>query len=234
MEMPEFHRRILDAALETGRKHGLVLAGGYAMRAHGLVDRPSEDLDFAVFSGTPLEVISGDVAGAYRAAGFQVTHTRGTPLLARLMVTDPSTGESCAVDLMKKPLQRPPVVMEIYPVASLDDIAGMKVAAMHGRNVPRDLIDLFAISDRYSFTDLERLGSRFDEEFRRDILKFQLDAGIAFADAAYEPYGLDHEEVSRLRRFLIAWCDDLSMRLIEEEHLALGMPEAQRTGYPDF
>jgi hypothetical protein len=150
------------------------------------------------------------------------------------MVTDPLTGQSCAVDLMKKPLQRPPVVMEIYPVASLDDIVGMKVAALHGRSVPRDLIDLHSVADRYGFIELERLGSRFDDEFSLETLRFQLDAGIAFADAAYEPYGLGHEEVSRLRRFLIAWSEDLSLRLIEDSHLGLWLPEEQRAGYPDI
>jgi hypothetical protein len=110
--------------------------------------------------------------------------------------------------------------------------AVLETCHRHGRSVPRDLIDLYAIADRYGFIELERLGSRFDDEFRLETLKYQLDAGIAFADAAFERYGLDAAEISELRRFLIEWCDDLSMRLAEEEHLALGMPEVQPTGYP--
>jgi predicted nucleotidyltransferase component of viral defense system len=166
MEMPEYHRRVLDAALDTCYTHGLVLAGGYAMRAHGLVDRPSQDIDFATFSASSLEETADALAAAYRAAGFDVATLRGTPLLARLMVSDPLTGQSCAVDLMKMPLQQPSTMVEVYPVASVDDIAGMKVAALHGRSVPRDLIDLWSVADGYGFPDLERLGFLFEVGFR--------------------------------------------------------------------
>lgn len=72
MEMPDLHRRVLDAALEMCGAHGLVLAGGYAMRAHGLVDRASQDLDFATFTAASLDEATDDLAGAYRAAGFLV------------------------------------------------------------------------------------------------------------------------------------------------------------------
>jgi predicted nucleotidyltransferase component of viral defense system len=222
MEMPEFHRRVLDAAFDACNNHKLVLAGGYAMRAHGLVDRPSEDLDFATITSTSLDDITDAVAAAYRTAGFEVEKVRGTPLLARLVVTDSITGQSCAVDLMKKPLQRPPVVMDVYHVASLDDLVGMKVAALHGRSVPRDAVDLSAVADLFGFAELERLGSVFDDEFSLETLRFQLDAGIAFDDAVFEGYGLTSEEILRLRRFLVTWSEDLSMRLAEEAHLSPG------------
>jgi hypothetical protein len=83
-----------------------VLAGGYAVRAHGLVNRPSKDVDFATDSFRPLDEITDVLADAYRAHGFEVEKARGTPPMARLDVTDPSTGQTCAVDLMKMALQR--------------------------------------------------------------------------------------------------------------------------------
>jgi len=222
MDMPDFHRRVLAAALDACHTHGLVLAGGYAMRAHGLVDRPSRDLDFATFAATGLEEITTQLADVYHAAGFEVEVTRGTPLLGRLVVTDPVTGQWCAVDLMKMPLQRPPTVLDALPVASLDDMVGMKVAALHGRSVPRDLIDVFSVADLYGHRELERLGALFDEEFQLEQLLFQLDAGMAFDDDAFAEYGLNQDEMLRLRRFLLAWYDDLAMRLAEEEHLRVG------------
>jgi predicted nucleotidyltransferase component of viral defense system len=220
--MPDFHRRVLAAARAACHTHGLVLAGGYAMRAHGLVDRPSRDLDFATFTVTALKEITTQLADVYRAAGFDVEVTRGTPLLGRLVVTDPVTGQWCAVDLMKMPLQRPPTVLDTLPVASLDDMVGMKVAALHGRSVPRDLIDVFSVTDLYGYPELERLGALFDEELRLEQLLSQLDAGMAFDDDAFDEYGLDRDEVRRLRRFLLDWSNDLGMRLAEEEHLRAG------------
>ncbi|GAA2596063.1 hypothetical protein GCM10010435_89010 [Winogradskya consettensis] len=40
------HRRLAAIALEAaGGEHGLALAGGYAVRMHGMGDRPSGDVD---------------------------------------------------------------------------------------------------------------------------------------------------------------------------------------------
>lgn len=154
MEMPDLHRRILDASRDTCDRYGLALAGGYAMRAHQLVDRPSQDLDFAGLTSTPLAEIVDAMSDGYRASGLEVEEVRGTYLLARVIVTDPSTKQSCPVDLMKVPLQRPPVMLEVGPVANLDDLVGMKVGALHGRGVVRDVIDVSAVAGRYSFAEL--------------------------------------------------------------------------------
>ncbi|KUL23375.1 nucleotidyl transferase AbiEii/AbiGii toxin family protein [Streptomyces regalis] len=47
MKLPDLHRRLLADALRAGDDYELALAGGYAVQAHGLVGRPSQDLDFA-------------------------------------------------------------------------------------------------------------------------------------------------------------------------------------------
>jgi hypothetical protein len=40
------HRRLAEIALRAaGSDYGLALAGGYAVRAHGMGDRPSGDVD---------------------------------------------------------------------------------------------------------------------------------------------------------------------------------------------
>ncbi|MGH3682478.1 MAG: nucleotidyl transferase AbiEii/AbiGii toxin family protein [Natronosporangium sp.] len=220
MDMPDFHRQVLDAALDLCRTHRLVLVGGYAMIAHGLVERPSQDLDLATFSATPLEDVIDSLAADFRRRGFEVQQIRGTPLLGRLLVTDPTTGQACAVDVMKKPLQRPPTMIDIYPVASLDDLVGMKVAALHGRSEPRDLIDVASVTEHYSFIELERLGSLFDEELTGEGMVLRLEVGLAFPDDVFREYGLDEAMIRRLRRFLLTWCEDLSMRLAEARALA--------------
>jgi hypothetical protein len=39
------HERIAKIALAAGARYGLALAGGYAVSAHGIGDRPSGDVD---------------------------------------------------------------------------------------------------------------------------------------------------------------------------------------------
>ncbi|NES26758.1 hypothetical protein GCE86_30125 [Micromonospora terminaliae] len=50
--MDTLRRRLLKIGFSAGDDLGLVLAGGYAMCAHELVDRPSQDIDFATPDGT--------------------------------------------------------------------------------------------------------------------------------------------------------------------------------------
>ncbi|MGW7467295.1 hypothetical protein ACWGJT_22055 [Streptomyces xantholiticus] len=47
MKLPPLHQRLLADTLDTGAPYGLVLAGGYAVQAHDLVSRLSQDLDLA-------------------------------------------------------------------------------------------------------------------------------------------------------------------------------------------
>jgi hypothetical protein len=53
-------------------RFGLAVAGGYAVKAHGLVERPSEDIDFATGAAAPIEEIVAALDAAYRMAGFEV------------------------------------------------------------------------------------------------------------------------------------------------------------------
>ncbi|GAA3846444.1 hypothetical protein GCM10022226_82520 [Sphaerisporangium flaviroseum] len=217
MEMPPFHQRILSAALGVCDAHGLVLAGGYAMRAHGLVERPSQDLDFATVAFTPLEEITEDLAKALERDGLRVEHQRDSPRLARLTVSDPVTEQTAAVDLMKEPLQRPAVDMEICPVAGIDDVVGMKVGALCGRALPRDFIDVVSVADRYGFPDLERLGALFEEGFSLENLAFKLESGLTLDDALFAQYGLGEEEIFRVKSFILSWYEDVSLRLAETD-----------------
>jgi hypothetical protein len=46
--------------------------GGYAFRAHEILRRPSQDLDFATRDDTPLPEIAGHVRNAFQAAGLSL------------------------------------------------------------------------------------------------------------------------------------------------------------------
>ncbi len=50
--LPPAHLRVLLDGLPVSERYGLLLAGGYAFRAHEILHRPSQDLDFATRDGT--------------------------------------------------------------------------------------------------------------------------------------------------------------------------------------
>ena len=52
-DMPELHTRLMADVIALGSPYPLVLTGGYAVRAHRLVNRPSQDLDVATENLAP-------------------------------------------------------------------------------------------------------------------------------------------------------------------------------------
>jgi hypothetical protein len=70
--LPPAHLQVLLDGLPVFERYGLLLAGGYAFRAHEIVHRPSQDLDFATSDNTPLPEIAAHVREAFQSAGYSV------------------------------------------------------------------------------------------------------------------------------------------------------------------
>lgn len=92
--MRDFHRRLAEVALGVLEEYGFVLAGGYAISAHGIGDRPSLDVD--LFTSSADQDQFGQAADALRAAfteaGLVVTDKRLGPLFVDVDVVDPAPG----------------------------------------------------------------------------------------------------------------------------------------------
>ena len=136
------------------------------------------------------------------------------PRSARMMATDPATGEQCELDILKEVFSQPPAVMPYGPVLALYDVIGTKVRALAGRGLPRDLIDIHAASQLCSNIELETLGRRhaWDEEFSLSELKERLDGAEWYDDQAFADYGLSAEGITDLRMWALAWADDIRQR----------------------
>lgn len=158
--MPGLHARLLADVIALGSPYPLVLTGGYAVRAHRLVNRPSQDLDVATESPAPMADIAATLRSGLETRGWQVKALETAPLSARFTVSDPDTGQECEVDILKEVFWRPIAQSPYGPVLAEEDVIGTKVRALADRGAPRDLIDVFAASRRWSTADLEEFGRR--------------------------------------------------------------------------
>jgi hypothetical protein len=95
------HKALVDAALPVCSRYGLAVAGGYAVKAHGLVERPSEDIDFATGTAAPIEEIVVALAVAYRMVGFEVQVLDAEGRKGHLLVTV-SLGRTYRVDVLRE------------------------------------------------------------------------------------------------------------------------------------
>jgi len=211
------HARLVDVVLPVCAEYGLAIAGGYAIKAHRLVDRPSEDIDFATAAAAPLEEIMAALAGAYREAGCQVQVLDVEPRKGHLLVSFPGSG-TYRVDVLKEPLNHPLTMMEFGPVIALADAVALKMGALHDRALPRDLLDAYGASAHFTGAELIALGrTALDDEFNLETLRGQLDFAAMYPDEAFARYGCDPAVVTEARAWAQDWSTQIGLDLAEAE-----------------
>ncbi len=164
MPVSELHARVAAVALAAAAGHGFALGGGNALLAHGVISRPTQDVDLFTDREHGVE--------ALRDAGFEVEREEEaagladiSPVmgegLAEWLVTAPD-GQELTVQLAYFDRDRDPVTMEVGPV--LEDAAGGKVCALASRVEPRDYADTAQMLKRYSPAELIGFARRLDRD----------------------------------------------------------------------
>lgn len=130
---------------------------------------------------------------------------------------DPATGQEREVDILKEIFWRPVAQSPYGPVLAEEDVIGTKVRALADRGAPRDLLDVFAASRRWTNADLEEFGRRHARgRFEREDLQANLTGAEWTDDEAFAAHGLDNATIAALRAWAAEWADDLATRLLEE------------------
>jgi hypothetical protein len=215
MPIDELQREVATIALRTAARHGFALAGGNALIAHGIVDRPTDDVDLFSDQETAVAAAADAVEGALRAAGFEAERRdRAAGLedifygmgegLAEWVITAPG-GEQTMLQMAYFDRTRGPVTMDVGPVLDLEDLAGSKVCALASRVEPRDYVDTAAALRRYTPDQLISFARRLDPGLEdRDFA----DAGRQLdqmPDGVFARYGLDQQDVGLLRERFADW-----------------------------
>ncbi|MGW0862283.1 hypothetical protein [Streptomyces sp. NPDC002611] len=214
----EPRNRLVGDLLAVGEKYSLVLSGGYAVLAHGLVERAGPDVDVATEDPAGMEVVADAVRAGLVGRGWLVQTRETEPLSAQFLVTDAATEREYDVGVHKEVLWRPPVLTELGPALSLDDLVGTRVRDLADRGLARDLVDVHAAAARFSHPELEELGRRHaPDTFDLTDLQARLTGTDWIDDRAFTVHGLEVSAVAGLRRWAQEWADDIAERLIEGE-----------------
>lgn len=205
--------RVTSLLLSAVGDDGFVLAGGGAIRAHGLTERPTFDVDlFAVATLSEPSFAAAVQTGtqALVDTNHRVTVMRSAPLFARLLVESPG-GESIEVDFGVDWRQEPPARLEVGPVLSLRDAVGSKTATAFSRGEVRDLLDVDSIRQSARFTDSEllQLATDYDAGFSVIILAENLERFARLNPGRTAQYGVTAEEHHRIAERLADWAQRL-------------------------
>jgi hypothetical protein len=207
-----FQAEVARVALTAAADHGFALAGGNALVAHGLVDRPTQDVDlFSPEPGAPGAVVQ-DVRGALESLGYVVDITRHPEdsggEFVQLAVS--RGDETVLLDLARDWRQKAPTRLDIGPVLDIQDAVGSKVTALVGRGLPRDFIDVAAALQRYSREELMTFAFVRDPGLRVLDFIYAARALDAVPAEGFAAYGLNTSAVNDLRDRFASWPRDES------------------------
>lgn len=210
MPVEPFQARVAQLALRAAAAQGFALAGGNALAAHGLLSRPTEDVDlFTPQPGGPGRVLDA-VQAALVADGFEVQVVRSPAEhggeFAQLQVS--RDGRTTQLDLGRDWRAREVVTLEVGPVLHLDDAVGAKVTALLGRGLPRDYLDVAAALDRFSRPRLLELAFERDPGLRVVDVALAMRRLDRLSDVPFEQYGLRPQDVTALRARFGDWPRD--------------------------
>lgn len=208
--MEQRHHRIAKIALNVAGSHGLALAGGYAIHAHGMGDRPSGDVDLflAWERRADFPTVTDLVIAGFQNNGYVVVIDTRTETFARLLVGSPDSADTVdKVELAADWRSHPPVTLEVGPVLHPDDAVANKMAALYGRALPRDFLDIDAVltSERYSRDDLMQLASAADAGFAIPMFIQVLGVLDQITNAAFAPYNCTLEDIAAMRNRFSHW-----------------------------
>ena len=215
MPLSELQREVATIALRAAARNGFALAGGNALIAHGIIDRPTDDVDLFSNEETGVAAAADAVESALVEAGFLAERRdRMAGLgdifegmgegLAEWIITAPSGGQTM-LQMAYFDRTRGPVAMDVGPVLDLEDVAAGKAVALVSRVEPRDYVDTAAALERYTVGQLIDLAKRLDPGLQdRDFA----DAGRQLdrmPDRLFARYVHDQQDVARLRERFASW-----------------------------
>ncbi|MFR9780864.1 nucleotidyl transferase AbiEii/AbiGii toxin family protein [Micromonospora sp. MS34] len=210
----DFYRDVARVALTAAGPHRFVLGGGVAWAVHGLVVRPTEDVDlFADVEGAAAAAAAG-VRVALERAGYQVVEADPDSDLGDLfdgfdrdmrdfVVT--RDDRQIRLSLARLDRYRSPVVMDLGPVMDVRDLIANKTAALVNRREVRDYIDVSAALDRYEVSELLELARQVDPALDLEDVRAAGRYLDRVPDRRFTRYGLNAGQIAEVRRRMAAW-----------------------------
>lgn len=212
-------RAVTELLLASIGRYGFVLAGSGAIREHGLINRPTEDVDvFTVVKyADSFDAALDTGIVALSDAGYQVTVGRRSSSFANLTASrDPDIAVS--VDLGVDWRAHPPVTLSVGPVLNELDAVGNKVAALFSRGEARDYLDVASIraSGKYTDEQLVEIAKNADPGFDTRMFAHRLIDMQTIPHERFAPY-IDTADLAPVTSSMAEWGKKLLTPVTRED-----------------
>jgi hypothetical protein len=208
----ELQRDVTRAALRALEGTPFALAGSGAIREHGIIDRPTQDVDLFTSDVDPSRFGAAvdSVIKELRSTGHTVDERRRVEQFAQLHVTT-DEGRFVEVDMGVDSRESEPVVLSIGPVLSLDDAVGNKVSALYSRAEDRDYLDVDSIRTSGRFTDAALIDAARERDLGFEVPMFinQLDGAQKLRPERVADYGVQPVQLDAIKQRFAQWAAEL-------------------------
>lgn len=208
----DLQREITRAALGALRGTPFALAGYGAIREHGILDRPTQDVDLFTSEPDAAQFDSAVVAvlSELRALGHTVEEIRRAAQFARLHVTT-IEGRFVEIDMGVDSREAEAVALALGPVLALEDAVGNKVGALYSRAEARDYVDVDAIRVSGKFTDVGLVDAAHARDLGFEVPMFltQLDRAQSLRPDQVASYGVDPSALKAMKARFNEWAAEL-------------------------
>jgi hypothetical protein len=205
--LTEFQVEVAHVFFELPSSSGFLLAGGAALLAQQLTDRPTHDLDLFTSPGRgDVMTVVVDLEAAAGGRGWAVERIQSSATFCRIVVrrSDRELLIDVAVDA---PPGRPASVTIVGPTFDREELAGRKVLALFDRAEARDFVDVYLLARHFSTELLLTRAFEIDAGFDRAIFAEMLGSLSRFSDGDIPLAGDDFDE---LRAFFATWRAELT------------------------
>lgn len=206
--LSQFQVALATLFFSLSESAGFLLAGGGALIAHGIVPRPTEDLDF--FTARQLgkvDAASEALIAAVTTQGWSANLRRFGEDFQRWEITGP---EVVLIDLaVDSPPTAVPTVTIAGPTFAPTELAVRKTLALFGRAEPRDFVDVYALNQRFDRADTVRAATEADPGFDLTVFAQALRSHQRIIDKDFPDIGVS---IAQIRTYFTAWADELDPR----------------------
>jgi len=191
--LTEAQREVATIVLDVLDGEGFCLAGGAALVASGLTERPTRDLDVFTDRDVDIRAAGDKVMGALQDAGFGVRVKRNQRQFVKLAVSAGRRGR-VEVDLGRDHREWPATTTSLGRTLSSRELVTNKLLALFGRVQPRDLVDIATLATKVDLREVLIDAKDKDPGFHPKYLAEMIRMVIARPDNEWPP-GCDVGEV---------------------------------------
>ncbi|MEU3904175.1 nucleotidyl transferase AbiEii/AbiGii toxin family protein [Streptomyces goshikiensis] len=209
--------RVARIALETvGEKYDYALAGSMALRAHGLAERPVDDIDLFNMPDVGERAIQAreEVITALTDAGYDVEVEKVWSLdqAANLSVRDPASADGDPVTIQMVPMEMRyfPADLDGIRVMAVQDCVQMKSEALSWRTEAKDYVDLNEMNVVLGSEVVDEYLAANPHPAPEVVFRSQLGKVAEIPDEKFAAYDLPPDRAAEVRQNILAWASEIA------------------------